>query len=168
MGPSDLVGVALGGAIGLLGSMIGSVLPELVRRRQQRLALEAGLVAEIESLLRLVKRRRYREGIEQVIATAEDERDPLMRHWYEITVEHDPLQFYHANITQLGLLRSRPSVGAVFEFYTGAEAILEDLKLLRVQPTREPAQILNQLQELLALFERVVAIGEEITSLSRS
>ncbi len=160
---TQLAPVLVGGAIGVVGGVCAAAIPEYIRTAAERRALTGGIVAEVEGLLAIVERRNYIEGLRNVLAKAEAEPDPRIAHWLTFAVRHDPFAVYHANLSRIGLLRS-PSAALVVQFYTGATSILEDIASLRegklAHAGRDQAR--EHLRELLALFERVKELGDEI------
>lgn len=98
---TQLAPVITGGVIGLAGGLVAAVVPELLRTRSARKALEAGIVAEVESLVAIVERRQYIEGMRKELAKAEAEPDPEMAHCFSFGIAHDPFAVFDANVTRL-------------------------------------------------------------------
>jgi hypothetical protein len=159
----QLASVFLGGVIGVTGAVAAAVVPEAMRRRHEARMLSAAIVAEVRSILAIVAKRRYVEGLRAVLESAGNEVDPDTPHWLEFSLRHDPFAVYHANLSRIGMLKT-PSPDRVVEFYACAKAVLEDIADFRegalARAGRDESR--RRLEELYLLVLRVTETGKTI------
>ena len=164
---NNLWAVVVGGLIGIAGGTAGPLCLQYFNRKAERISLGGALVSEISGLVHIAERRKYIEGLGQLIAFAE--RNPGPPHipaTFYFSVRRNPFMVYDANLARIGLLHD-PLPRKIVRFYTMASAVLEDIadmKEATIPRTRDDS--IKSLKSLHQLFGETMELGKEIISAS--
>jgi hypothetical protein len=155
---ADLWSVALGGVIGVAGTVATAFINQYGRRS----ALRAAFRAEISALLSITEARKHEEFAEAIIArwrTGEDVNPTYFG--VENGIPRDPV--FDANVGKIG------EVGTTFaarigEFYMGMSAVRITMKAVSDGKMKEypPSIRADLLQGDLAIWRRTKSIGESL------
>jgi hypothetical protein len=119
---STIISVIVGGIIAIGGGFI----QRFYERRHEKRSLRAALRAEIQTILDIVGRRDYIEGLSKFIDAIERGSTNLL----QIRVGRDYDTVFKTNCGNLGLLPSE-TAGKTVRFYYLVSSIAQDLDLLR-------------------------------------
>ncbi len=156
----NLWSVIAGGFVAILGSVATPIFLDKSRRKAERLSLASAILGEIEALDAICAHRKFIEGIKQQITLMEA--DPNISRIFHFSVRRNPMRVYEANLSQIGVL-PHPLPKQIVTFYAGVSSILEDIDDMREGKTkRNPEESLRAFKNLLELFEKTLALGQQI------
>jgi hypothetical protein len=149
---------AIGGAfVGAISSFFPALLLERHRRKVEASTVKAALVAEISSLLKIIKARQYIDDVKNII---EDfKKTPDMELSYKVQVPEHYSRVYQSHINKLGLLKTN-EVTKIIEFYQMIDAVVQDLKPGGCISEGDVG--IDAYHEMLEIFEVALSIGSEI------
>ncbi len=117
---SEALLVVVGWALGFCSGQV----VEWFARRRDRTNLTQAVVGEIEALLAVVRRRRYLEGLNEVIEEMKRSGQPRI---LSFAVTSSPFRVFETNLDKIGTLR-KPSPRLIVKFYAQASSFLEDVR----------------------------------------
>jgi hypothetical protein len=155
-----LIGVLIGGIIAIIGGFISNLWFEWRRDRQLRKSLALAFQGEIIALLEIVTKRRYIDGLKDMLQYIEKSDEPAI---YHFTARREYFSVYKANVGKIGML-CPPLSNLVARFYTQANAILEDIEQYEKTDLSivNPKVLAESYRELLALFEDTLSVGKQV------
>ncbi len=155
-----LAGVVIGGVLAIAGGFVSTLWLESRRESKQRRALALAFQGEIGALLEIIEKRGYIEGLRET--RAETEATGKTQGFY-FRARRGYFSVFDANVSQIGILKP-PLSGLVARFYTQANSILEDMERFEeAKPADvDPKVAIQAYDELIILFEDVVAVGRQI------
>jgi len=155
-----LIGVLVGGIIAIIGGFISNLWFEWRRDRRLRKSLALAFQGEITALLEIATKRRYIDGLKDMLQYIENSGEPTI---YHFRARREYFSVYKANVGKIGMLRP-PLPNLVDRFYTQANAILEDIEQYeKTDPsTVDPKALVESYRELLALFEDTLSVGKQV------
>jgi len=160
---NELLPVIVGGIIGVAGGVVGPVLLDMQQRRRERRNVTRAILAEIRSILEIVRVRGYVEAIRELLTEGRKIPDDDVVLYYGFSVSFNPFAVYEANLDKIGLLQG-DLASLIPQFYMQSQSILEDIRTMNQQ--KSPAFNLNEslahLKSLLELFESTAALGRRI------
>lgn len=156
----QLLAVIIGGILAIAGGIAGNYIFLHSQRKLDRENLKGGFLGEITALNSIVKKRKYIEYLEGILATMKKDRAKLP---FTFEVTYNYFKVYENNVDKLGLL-NQPLPELIAQFYTQCFAILEDINLIKKIGIEEISteQLVTYYGELLSLFKDNVALGEKI------
>jgi hypothetical protein len=157
---SEIFSVLVGGGLALVGGA-GST---IWQNRRERRSLGYALAGEIQAIVDVVERKKYREVVDQCIETVMKTKQP---HSIRIRMKQNYFVVYEANAAKIGLL-PRNTARRVARFYTYLKAIIEDVtdEDYVVQSDTEALQRLRALRELLdSLVTKGLKVAGELEKL---
>ena len=159
----SLLPVIVGGIIGVAGGAISPLLLEIWKRKMERDNLKGALISEINSLLQIVERRKYVEGLKNLISRAEISADEKKLYFYFFSVRRKPFPVYDANLSRIGILE-KPLPQKIARFYAQSSSIMEDIADMKEGQTvpQDSKASIVRLHNLLELFKDTIALGQEI------
>jgi len=151
-----------------VGALLGGVISALTSRYaafKEAKGIAAALHSEIGSILRMIERRQYVEGMMVVIARLTDRAHvPNANDVPSISVTQDYFSVFHATASKIGLLGELS--GRVTGLYVLGKGLIEDLGTLRrwheegIPPPR--VELFELLQAVRYLFEAVRTDGAAV------
>ena len=155
-----LLPVVVGGLLTFLGGLIGNFLLQWNQRKAEIKSLTGAFVGEIRALLSIVERRRYLEGIEQLIQQVRTTNQPAT---YSFSARRNPFSVYDSNVSRIGILPS-PLPELICRFYSQSRSVLEDIDDMRNPQagTWTAAESLSRLEELRDLLRDSNNLANEI------
>ena len=154
----------VGGALTLAGGFVGAVLTE--KRKDDREARNLGLAfrGEVCALRAIVARRKYLDLLETTIAQIKKEGQPIQ---FNVYVRRSYLNVYDKNADKLGILKS-PLPELLASFYTNANAVLEDLEVIRNgEGGQGPHEQIEAYEELRTLIRECAKLADKIDETTR-
>jgi hypothetical protein len=158
-----LIGVLLGGLLTWLGGFLSQLWNERRRQKSEARNLALAFAGEIIALREIAERRGYVAGIQSYIERIRSTGQPDYIH---TIVGREYFNVYKENVSRIGLLEP-PLPRLIATFYTQANAILEDLEILRDQNNWKlfpPEVLLRTYEQLLQLFEDNMKVGGQVLS----
>jgi hypothetical protein len=159
-----LIQTIAGGLLTLAGGYVGAVMSEKRRQEQEARCLASAFLGEISALRGIVSRRKYLDGLAQAIAEMKEKGAPVH---FAIYVRRQYFSVYDKNVDKLGIL-SAPLPELIASFYTHANAVLEDLDVIR---NRERGDSVVELQatyeELQLLIRECGRVADEVVETIR-
>ena len=156
---STILSVIVGGIIAIGGGFI----QRFCERRRDQKSLRAGLRAEIQAILDVVKRRDYVANLSSFIENIRDR----STNFFEVRIAKDYNIVFKSNCDKLGLLPSQTAARTV-RFYYQVSSIIEDLVLLQdagVSPSLQIRYGLNTQRGNLAFHEQMLKLSVETIAL---
>ena len=150
---ADILSVVIGGALAIAGGLA----PRLWESRRQRRALAHALAGEVSAIIDIVERRRYQEGVRELIRAVETSHQPL---FLRVPITQNYFVVYEANSVNVGLL-PRKTARDVASFYTHAKALIEDVTTDKVLPKTE-AEAIHRLKQMDELLTRLLTLGSGV------
>ena len=160
---SNLLGVALGGSIGVAGSIVSNWFLESYRRERLKESAALAFRGEISSLLILIDRRDYINHLKSVKAYMEENREVRNFSFY---AEREYFFVYKNYIDKIGLF-SNPLPYKITKFYTLASALLEDVERINKQGllTANVDEAIRFYDEMANFMEEIVTTGHDIVEI---
>jgi len=156
---SIILSVIVGGIIAIGGGFI----QRFCERQHDRKSLRAGLRAEIQAILDIVKRRDYVANLSSFIENIKDR----STNFFEIRIAKDYDIVFRSNCDKLGLLPSETAARTA-RFYYQVSSIVEDLVLLQDAGDSPGLQVrygLNTQRGNLAFHEQMLKLSVETIAL---
>ncbi len=113
-----ILAAVIGGALAIVGGFFGHVW----QTRKERKSVAGAFAGEIRAILGIIRKRRYMEGIEALIAAMKADNVPRPFH---LDVRQFYFTVFEANAGKLGLLPSN-CASDVATFYVITKSLLED------------------------------------------
>lgn len=155
--------VALGGGIGVAGSIVSNWFLESYRRSKIKKSTALAFKGEISSLVELVHFRKYIDHLKETKSYVETNRTPSKVFF---SAEYEYFAIYKNYIDKIGLLDD-PLPYKITRFYAQANAFLEDAQTLYNHgfPSINIDDIIRFYDEMIYLIEDCMRLGEDITSI---
>jgi hypothetical protein len=148
-----------------VGTLLGGVISALTSRYaafKEAKGIAAALRAEIDSILLMISKRRYIEGLTEVIARLTDPAHILtLADIPSISVTQDYFSVFHATASKIGMLGELS--GPITRLYVFGKGLIEDLDTLREWQKKHAPLTKRELHEALEavrfLFETLETEG---------
>jgi hypothetical protein len=150
--PGDLVGVAVGGGIGLVGGLATQWVTHLLQSRYRKKSVAAAFRGEISAILKIIEHRNYLSAAEAMIKAAETQNVAPVFH---LNMRHNYFAVYDANCTNIGLLAAKDAED-VAAFYTIAKSLTEDIS------GESSIEVAALLKEQVDMAKRLITIGKQL------
>jgi hypothetical protein len=148
----------------LLGVIIGGVVTFLstywlarIQKNEEKKAITSAILSEIAVTLELIEARDYIPEMKRILERIES--NEISGSTYEVHVPDDHSLIYKQNASKIGLLpdefRDR-----VVKFHQFLEGVICDVKPGGHMSTSQAGK--EEFEELIAISEKMVAIGEEL------
>ncbi|MDV7623927.1 hypothetical protein R4615_17395 [Acinetobacter baumannii] len=129
-------------------------------RRYQAKSFELSIIAEVEAILNIIDKRKYRKGLEEGVFQFElGERLSVNKiYTLEIQIQENYCPIYFNNLDKISFI-SPQKVKDVVRFYSLLMSLAQDVKpdgLLNTEPSREA------FNECLNVFDEAIIIGNRI------
>ncbi len=154
-----IIQVLIGGILTLGGGYVATALHEHRRQTREAKSLALAFRGEIVAIRTIVARRKYLEGISNVIEHIRRNNEPRP---YTIHVRREYFNVFSKNVDKLGTL-TPPLPELIATFYTQANSMLEDIESIRSNELG--SDVANQLfayEELYALARDTLRLADEI------
>ena len=157
------MGVALGGCIGVAGSIVSNWFLESYRRKRLKESSALAFRGEVSSLLILINRRDYINHLRSVKEYIVENRELVNFNFY---AEREYFFVYKNYINKIGLF-SNPLPYKITKFYTLASALLEDVERLNDQglPTNNVDHAIRYYGEMISFMEEIVTTGQDVVEI---
>lgn len=160
---ATVVAGVLGTAIGAGAGLVGGWLTDMRARESGRKRATSALAAEVHGLLTIVRVRRYRESVVQVVEAFASGRltEPFQ---FEVSVPEHYSRVYQAHIDKLGDLNV-DHASDLIEFHQLLDSIVQDVSpgglVAKYGGNREA------FEQLLELFDAALAAGKRFVERAR-
>jgi hypothetical protein len=129
-------------------------------RSYQAKSFELSIIAEVEAILNIMEKRKYRKGLEEGIFFFELGEKLSTNEIYtlEVQIQENYCPIYFKNLDKISLI-SPKKVKDVVRFYSLLMSLAQDVKpdgLLNTGPSREAYD------ECLSVFDEAIMIGKRI------
>ncbi|MDC5176239.1 hypothetical protein NRA19_10620 [Acinetobacter baumannii] len=129
-------------------------------RRYQAKSFELSIIAEVEAILNIIEKRKFRKYLEEGVFHFELGKRLIKNEIYtlEIQIQENYCPIYFKNLDKISFIRPK-KVKDVVRFYSLLMSLAQDVKpdgLLNTEPSRE---IFN---ECLNVFDEAIIIGNRI------
>ncbi|WP_313209645.1 hypothetical protein [Stutzerimonas nitrititolerans] len=155
------LGAALGGAATILAAIaaaVGSITSGWLSRRHQKRAIRAALLAEVAALSSIIRRRKYREDLEEA---AEHVRRTGDKYYLTVPVPPHYCRIYAANVTSVGLLQPALAQKLVV-FYQLVDSVVQDVSPggVLASGSDDPADFIDAKE----LLDEALAVADSLAS----
>src|SRR5664279_1382159 len=122
-----LVGVLIGGFLSIIGGIVSNYFLEYRKQSTESRRLAYAFHGEIQALLQIAEKRKYIQGISQIVEAMERFGQ---RQFVHIHVRREYLGVFKSNTSNIGLLKN-PLPESITRFYVQSNSVLEDLESYR-------------------------------------
>jgi hypothetical protein len=148
---------ALAGAVST--GLLQSITAIFVRKREKKSMLTA-ISAEVDSICRLIKHRKYVELIEQILKNSLGEQNVVH---IVIDIRENYFSVYESLTSKIGKL-SPEDVVKIVNFYAYCKSLIDSTRPDGPMATSEDAdQNAASMHELLLIMKAILKLGEEIS-----
>lgn len=129
-------------------------------RSYQAKSFELSIIAEVEAILNIIEKRKYRKGLEEGIFFFEVGKKLSVNETYklEVQIQENYCPIYFNNLDKISFI-SQEKVKDVVRFYSLLMSLAQDVKpdgILNTEPSREAYD------ECLSVFDEAILIGNRI------
>jgi hypothetical protein len=149
----EIISVIIGGALAICGGWA----TQFWQYHRERRALAHALGGEIYAIVEIVERRRYAQGISDLIGQAAQKNEPLALH---APVTQNYFVVYESNAAKIGML-PREVARDIAVFYGFTKSVIEDFGL-RQFPPATVTDAIARLSETGALLTEMIKLGRKV------
>ena len=119
-------------------------------------SFELSVIAEVEAMLNIIDKRKYREALESGIVVSHLTEKGLS---LQIDIQENYCPIYYSNLDKISLL-SKDKVKDVVQFYSILASLVQDVKPGGILNSEQPDT--EDYQECLQLLNEAVILGKRI------
>lgn len=119
-------------------------------------SFELSIIAEIEAILDIIEKRKYREALERGIVISITSQNIA---FLQIDIQQDYCPIYNNNLDKVSLL-SKKRVKDVVQFYSILASLIQDVKSGGILSTNQASR--EAFEECLVLLNEAIILGQRI------